>query len=186
MRNDGCEELRGGVAVPSCLIAERRLRKGSFSSQRTALCASFLPSETYCNSSPQISSGNGMRSSRRALRPDIRLILHNFFCYISRPFQPARTDPPHPPPISHASRYKQESRRKFSMFTSFGLSFSVLGLLPSIATTLWYGLGFAGTAGMFGGTSFQALVLSSSWFLSSSRTTRHMQSIPNPGSHSVW
>ncbi|EIM79395.1 amino acid permease [Stereum hirsutum FP-91666 SS1] len=47
--------------------------------------------------------------------------------------------------------YKQEFRREFSMFTSFGVSFSVLGLLPSIATTLWYGMGYAGTAGMVWG-----------------------------------
>ncbi|KZT57204.1 amino acid transporter [Calocera cornea HHB12733] len=44
--------------------------------------------------------------------------------------------------------YKQEFRREFSVWTSFGVSFSVLGLLPSIATTLWYGLGYSGTAGM--------------------------------------
>ena len=33
--------------------------------------------------------------------------------------------------------YKQEFRREFSVWTSFGVSFSVLGLLPSTASTLY-------------------------------------------------
>jgi hypothetical protein len=33
--------------------------------------------------------------------------------------------------------YKQEFRREFSVWTSFGVSFSVLGLLPSTASTLF-------------------------------------------------
>ncbi|VEU20045.1 DEKNAAC100645 [Brettanomyces naardenensis] len=44
--------------------------------------------------------------------------------------------------------YKQEFRREFSLFTTFGVSFSVLGLLPSIASTLWYSLAYAGNAGI--------------------------------------
>ncbi|KAI1821434.1 amino acid permease [Xylaria intraflava] len=42
--------------------------------------------------------------------------------------------------------YKQEFKREFSMWTSFAVSFAVMGLLPSIATTMWYGLGYAGAA----------------------------------------
>lgn len=44
--------------------------------------------------------------------------------------------------------YKQEFKREFSLFTTFGVSFSVLGLLPSIASTLWYSLAYSGNAGL--------------------------------------
>jgi hypothetical protein len=44
--------------------------------------------------------------------------------------------------------YKQEFKREFSLWTSFCVSFAVLGLLPSFASTLFYGMGYAGTAGM--------------------------------------
>ncbi|WEW59745.1 GABA/polyamine transporter [Emydomyces testavorans] len=58
--------------------------------------------------------------------------------------------------------YKQEFKREFSLWTTFCVSFSVLGLLPSFASTLWYGyvlaekhifkgMGYAGTAGMVWG-----------------------------------
>ncbi|KAI1437827.1 amino acid permease-domain-containing protein [Xylaria sp. CBS 124048] len=42
--------------------------------------------------------------------------------------------------------YKQEFKREFSIWTSFAVSFAVMGLLPSIATTMWYGIGYAGAA----------------------------------------
>lgn len=45
--------------------------------------------------------------------------------------------------------YKSEFKREFSLFTTFCVSFAVLGLLPSFASTLYYGMGYAGTAGMF-------------------------------------
>ena len=44
--------------------------------------------------------------------------------------------------------YKSEFKREFSLWTTFSVSFSVLGLLPSFASTLYYGMGYAGTAGM--------------------------------------
>ncbi|KAH3668297.1 hypothetical protein OGAPHI_002051 [Ogataea philodendri] len=44
--------------------------------------------------------------------------------------------------------YKQEFKREFSLLTTFGVSFSVLGLLPSIASTLWYSMAYAGNAGL--------------------------------------
>ncbi|ODV96509.1 hypothetical protein PACTADRAFT_75621 [Pachysolen tannophilus NRRL Y-2460] len=44
--------------------------------------------------------------------------------------------------------YKQEFKREFSLMTTFAVSFSVLGLLPSIASTMWYSLGYAGNAGL--------------------------------------
>ncbi|KAJ5963813.1 uncharacterized protein N7479_003689 [Penicillium vulpinum] len=47
--------------------------------------------------------------------------------------------------------YKQEFKREFSLWTTFCLSFAVLGLLPSFASTLYYGMGYAGTAGMVWG-----------------------------------
>lgn len=57
-------------------------------------------------------------------------------------------------PIDHDEKvllslgYKQEFKREFSLWTSFCVSFAVLGLLPSFASTLIYGMGYAGTAGM--------------------------------------
>lgn len=45
--------------------------------------------------------------------------------------------------------YKAEFKREFSLFTTFSVSFAVLGLLPSFASTLFYGMGYAGTAGTF-------------------------------------
>lgn len=44
--------------------------------------------------------------------------------------------------------YKPEFKREFTLWTTFAVSFAVLGLLPSFATTLYYGMGYAGTAGM--------------------------------------
>ncbi|ORY05675.1 amino acid permease-domain-containing protein [Clohesyomyces aquaticus] len=44
--------------------------------------------------------------------------------------------------------YKSEFKREFSLFSTFCVSFAVLGLLPSFASTLYYGMGYAGTAGM--------------------------------------
>lgn len=44
--------------------------------------------------------------------------------------------------------YKPEFKREFSLFTTFCVSFAVLGLLPSFASTLYYGMGYAGTGGM--------------------------------------
>lgn len=36
--------------------------------------------------------------------------------------------------------YKQEFKREFSLWTTFCVSFAVLGLLPSFASTLTYGI----------------------------------------------
>jgi hypothetical protein len=44
--------------------------------------------------------------------------------------------------------YKQEFKREFSLWSTFCVSFAVLGLLPSFASTLYYGMGYAGTAGV--------------------------------------
>lgn len=58
-------------------------------------------------------------------------------------------------PVDHDEKvlvslgYKQEFKREFSLWTSFCVSFAVLGLLPSFASTLFYGMGYAGTAGMW-------------------------------------
>jgi hypothetical protein len=37
--------------------------------------------------------------------------------------------------------YRQDFKRKFTIWSSFSVSFSVLGLLPSVAATLYYSLG---------------------------------------------
>ncbi|KAI9740285.1 MAG: hypothetical protein M1834_004863 [Cirrosporium novae-zelandiae] len=47
--------------------------------------------------------------------------------------------------------YKPEFKREFSLWTSFCVSFAVLGLLPSFASTLYYGMGYAGMPGMVWG-----------------------------------
>lgn len=47
--------------------------------------------------------------------------------------------------------YKQEFKREFSLWTTFCVSFAVLGLLPSFASTLYYGMGYAGTGAMVWG-----------------------------------
>ncbi|KAH0536006.1 hypothetical protein FGG08_007105 [Glutinoglossum americanum] len=47
--------------------------------------------------------------------------------------------------------YRQEFRREFSLWTTFCVSFAVLGLLPSFASTLFFGMGYAGTGGMVWG-----------------------------------
>jgi len=44
--------------------------------------------------------------------------------------------------------YKPEFKREFNLWTTFCVSFAVLGLLPSFASTLYYGMGYAGRAGM--------------------------------------
>ncbi|RYP72809.1 hypothetical protein DL771_003993 [Monosporascus sp. 5C6A] len=42
--------------------------------------------------------------------------------------------------------YKQEFKREFSAWTTFAVSFAVMGLLPSIASTMWFGIGYGGPA----------------------------------------
>ncbi|KAF2464131.1 amino acid permease [Lindgomyces ingoldianus] len=60
-------------------------------------------------------------------------------------------------PVNHDEKvllslgYKQEFKREFSLWSAFCVSFAVLGLLPSFASTLFYGMGSAGTAGMIWG-----------------------------------
>ncbi|KAI4179463.1 MAG: hypothetical protein LQ346_007186 [Caloplaca aetnensis] len=51
--------------------------------------------------------------------------------------------------------YKQELRRNFTMIEIFGISFSIMGLLPSIASVLVYSIP-AGPAGMVWVSSTQA------------------------------
>lgn len=59
--------------------------------------------------------------------------------------------------ISSAAKlgYKQELRRNFTMIEVFGIAFSIMGLLPSIASTLAFSIP-AGPVGMVWG-----------WFLAS-------------------
>jgi amino acid transporter len=49
--------------------------------------------------------------------------------------------------VLYALGYKQEFKRDFSIWSSFSVSFSILGLLPSVASTLGYNLGYSGIAG---------------------------------------
>ncbi|KAI5478115.1 hypothetical protein MNV49_005482 [Pseudohyphozyma bogoriensis] len=47
-----------------------------------------------------------------------------------------------------ACGYKQEFKREFGLYSTFSVSFSVLGILPSVASTLSYGMGYSGTPGL--------------------------------------
>lgn len=53
--------------------------------------------------------------------------------------------------IANLLPLRPEFKREFSLWTSFCVSFAVLGLLPSFASTLYFGMGYAGTAGMVWG-----------------------------------
>jgi len=44
--------------------------------------------------------------------------------------------------------YKSEFKREFSLYATCAVSFAILGLLPSFASTLFFSMGYAGTAGM--------------------------------------
>ncbi|KAG9231779.1 amino acid transporter-like protein [Amylocarpus encephaloides] len=61
--------------------------------------------------------------------------------------------------ILAALGYKQEFKRDFSIWSSFSVSFSILGLLPSIASTLGYNLGYSGIAGAVWGWVVAALFI---------------------------
>lgn len=72
--------------------------------------------------------------------------------------------------------YKQEFKREFGLWSSFAVSFALLGLLPSIASTLYFGLGYAGTAGMTWGwlvamVGIQAVAMSMAELCSSMPTS---------------
>lgn len=54
--------------------------------------------------------------------------------------------------------------RDFSIWSSFGVSFSVLGLLPSIASTLYFDLGYSGTGGSVWGWLIAALMIQATAF----------------------
>jgi len=47
-----------------------------------------------------------------------------------------------------ACGYTQEFKREFSLFSTFSVSFSVLGILPSVASTLSYAIGYTGQVGL--------------------------------------
>lgn len=44
--------------------------------------------------------------------------------------------------------YKPEFKRDLSLWSTFSIAFSVLGLIPSIASTMWYNLVYGGNAGL--------------------------------------
>jgi hypothetical protein len=60
--------------------------------------------------------------------------------------------------------YKQEFKRDFSIWSSFSVSFSVLGLLPSIASTLGYNLAYSGPAGSVWGWVVAAVMIQCEFF----------------------
>ena len=57
--------------------------------------------------------------------------------------------------------YKQEFKRDFTFLESFSVSFSVLGLLPSVASTIGYSLGYSGTGGAVWGWLVSAILIQS-------------------------
>lgn len=60
--------------------------------------------------------------------------------------------------------YKQEFKRDFTLLESFSVSFSVLGLLPSVASTIGYSLGYSGTGGALWGWLISALCIQATAF----------------------
>ena len=77
--------------------------------------------------------------------------------------------------ILYALGYKQEFKRDFTIWSSFSVSFSILGLLPSVASTLGYNLGYSGIAGsvwgwVVAGVSIQFVVLAMAELCSSMPT----------------
>ena len=60
--------------------------------------------------------------------------------------------------------YKQEFKRDFTVLESFSVSFSVLGLLPSVASTIGYSLGYSGTGGAVWGWLVSAVLIQSTAF----------------------
>jgi amino acid transporter len=60
--------------------------------------------------------------------------------------------------------YKQEFKRDFTVLESFSVSFSVLGLLPSVASTISYSLGYSGTGGALWGWLVSALCIQATAF----------------------
>ncbi|KAH6703287.1 amino acid transporter-like protein [Leptodontidium sp. MPI-SDFR-AT-0119] len=61
--------------------------------------------------------------------------------------------------ILTALGYKQEFKRDFSIWSSFSVSFSILGLLPSVASTLGYNLAYSGPAGSVWGWVVAAILI---------------------------
>ncbi|KAM3077222.1 hypothetical protein ACMFMF_005131 [Clarireedia jacksonii] len=55
--------------------------------------------------------------------------------------------------------YRQEFKRELSIWSSFSVSFSMLGLLPSIASTLGYNLAYSGPAGSVWGWVVAAFLI---------------------------
>ena len=55
--------------------------------------------------------------------------------------------------------YKQEFKRDFSIWSSFSVSFSILGVLPSVASTLGYNLAYSGPAGSVWGWVVAAVLI---------------------------
>lgn len=55
--------------------------------------------------------------------------------------------------------YRQEFKRDFSIWSSFSVSFACLGLLPSIASTLSFNLGYIGLSGSVWGWLVAALFI---------------------------
>ncbi|EXJ63240.1 hypothetical protein A1O7_03687 [Cladophialophora yegresii CBS 114405] len=60
--------------------------------------------------------------------------------------------------------YKQEFKRDFTIWESFSVSFAVLGILPSVASTIGYSLGYSGTGGAMWGWLIAALFIQSTAF----------------------
>ena len=60
--------------------------------------------------------------------------------------------------------YKQEFKRDFTFLESFSVSFSVLGLLPSVASTIGYSLGYSGTGGAIWGWLIAAIMIQATAF----------------------
>jgi hypothetical protein len=67
--------------------------------------------------------------------------------------------PDHDEEVLLSLGYRQDFKRKFTIWSSFSVSFSVLGLLPSVAATLGYSLGYAGTGGAVWGWIIASIMI---------------------------
>ncbi|KLT42467.1 amino acid transporter [Cutaneotrichosporon oleaginosum] len=55
--------------------------------------------------------------------------------------------------------YKPELKRNFSKFETFGVAFSIMGVVPSIASTIFYNLPYGGPVGMIWGWALAASLI---------------------------
>ena len=74
------------------------------------------------------------------------------------------TDDCGPPEIQDVFRledlgYRQELKRSFSRLETFGVAFSIMGVVPSIASTIIYSLPYGGPVSMIWGWALSSVLI---------------------------